>query len=268
LLAKRVISALVGIPLLILLIYEGGYFFLVPVILFTLGALYELRSMLLRMNLRPPSLIYFANGVFYPALIFFLPEAGLSLIGLAGLALFLMLHLITMSVNFPRHTLAETAASWLGSSYIGVLTAYFLLLRHQSATGFYLFLYVLILTWAYDTGAYFTGITLGRHFLCPRLSPKKTWEGVAGGLAAAVGAALLFQALHPLFAYGHTVALGLLIGGACQVGDLVESVFKRLADVKDSGTLIPGHGGLLDRCDGLLFSAPAAYFYLKLFLFH
>jgi phosphatidate cytidylyltransferase len=107
---------------------------------------------------------------------------------------------------------------------------------------------------------------LGRHLLYPALSPQKTFEGLAGGLLLTVCAAFVFNRLHPIGSYWETVALSLLIGVFVQVGDLVESALKRIADVKDSGTMIPGHGGVLDRFDGLLFSAPVAYLFLKLVL--
>lgn len=266
-LVKRIISALFGIPLLILLVYEGKLIFLLSVIFFTLAGIYELQNLLLRMNLRVPPLIMYGNGILFPIIIYFLPGLTHEIVLYAGITFFLMLHLTAMIVSFPRYSAAEIAVSFLGSSYIGILTSYLILIRHISQEGFYFLLYVLILTWAYDSGAYFTGVLWGKHSLCPLLSPQKTMEGVAGGLFISVCAALIFQRLHPLFTYFDTVALGILIGIFVQVGDLVESAFKRMAEVKDSGTFIPGHGGILDRFDGLLFSVPVAYFYLKLVLF-
>ncbi|HYF62392.1 MAG TPA: phosphatidate cytidylyltransferase, partial [Herpetosiphonaceae bacterium] len=122
-------------------------------------------------------------------------------------------------------------------------------------------------TWASDTGAYFAGRAFGRNKMSPRLSPKKTWEGFAGGTLASIGAgvgivALLGLPVSPLVG----VALGLIgaIGGT--LGDLAESMLKRQAGVKDSGNLIPGHGGLLDRVDSLLFTAPLIYYLLSAIL--
>lgn len=115
--------------------------------------------------------------------------------------------------------------------------------------------------WAYDTGAYAAGRTWGRHPFARHLSPSKTLEGVAGGLVAAtvVSAVTLWAAGQPLIG---ALLLGPLIGLAAQAGDLAESMLKRAASVKDSSSLIPGHGGLLDRVDSILFAGPAVYFYL------
>ncbi len=118
-----------------------------------------------------------------------------------------------------------------------------------------------------DTFALAGGLIFGRHKLAPGISPAKTWEGAVAGVVGAVGAALMahwwfFQAL-PLV---HAVALGLLLGGAAILGDLAESLLKRAATVKDSGTLFPGHGGMLDRVDSLLIAAPILYWYHRLVL--
>jgi phosphatidate cytidylyltransferase len=122
-------------------------------------------------------------------------------------------------------------------------------------------------TWASDSGAYFAGRAFGRTKMSPRLSPKKTWEGFAGGTLAAVGAGVGIIALLGLPVSALVgVALGLIgaVGGT--LGDLAESMLKRQAGVKDSGNLIPGHGGLLDRVDSLLWTAPLTYYLLAAIL--
>jgi phosphatidate cytidylyltransferase len=117
-----------------------------------------------------------------------------------------------------------------------------------------------------DVGAFFVGRTWGRHKLAPRVSPGKTWEGFAGGLGAAVAAGAVAGAVvEPLGVIGGVV-LGTLCGLIAPVGDLVESLFKREMGIKDSGRLLPGHGGVLDRLDALIFCAPAAYIYVIFFV--
>ena len=115
--------------------------------------------------------------------------------------------------------------------------------------------------WVNDVFAYLVGVTLGKHRLCERISPKKSWEGFFGGLVGAVGAAMLFAHLFGgnLLVWG---GLGLVMSLAGVAGDLVESLMKREADVKDSGAMMPGHGGFLDRFDALLLAVPFALFYL------
>src|SRR5207248_1903493 len=118
---------------------------------------------------------------------------------------------------------------------------------------------VLLMTWAYDSGAYFAGSYLGMHPFMQHVSSKKTREGVAGGLGLAmISALVLVPTVHVVF--WKALLLGLAAGIVCQIGDLVESMLKRHVGVKDSGTLIPGHGGLLDRIDGLLFTGALTYY--------
>jgi phosphatidate cytidylyltransferase len=120
-----------------------------------------------------------------------------------------------------------------------------------------------IVVFAGDTGAYFVGRAVGRHKLYPRISPKKTWEGAFGGLAASVAGAFFGGAyLAPDLAVPSACAMGALGGATGQIGDLVESTLKRACGVKDSGRLLPGHGGFLDRVDGLLLAAPVLVFFL------
>jgi phosphatidate cytidylyltransferase len=126
-------------------------------------------------------------------------------------------------------------------------------------------LLVIAIPFVADGAAYIAGRLLGRHKLYPSVSPGKTWEGAAGGLAGSVGAVLAIRAIAlPQLALGHALAAALIASVAGQAGDLFESALKRAAGVKDSGRLLPGHGGMLDRIDALLFAAPVAYYYLSL----
>lgn len=151
--------------------------------------------------------------------------------------------------------------------YIPFLLQYGWWLYRPLGGGYYL-LFLLCSVWAYDIVAFFAGSLWGRQRLLPELSPKKTWEGVWGGTAGA----LLVAWSAPLWVPGAAwdvhwlVALPLLMSAATQAGDLFESWLKRRAGVKDAGALLPGHGGLLDRVDGLLFALPVCYFYLHLVL--
>ena len=175
----------------------------------------------------------------------------------------------------------DLGATLLGTLYVGGLFAYLLLLRGLSDAPVHLrwlpwpvpagttyLLLPFLATWGMDAGAYFVGRTWGRRKLAPRLSPHKTVEGAVGALVTAAVITVVFGLWFQLPA-GHMVALGALFGVAGQVGDLGKSVFKRQAGVKDYGSIIPGHGGVLDRFDSLLFCAPVAYYYLYLLLhFH
>lgn len=136
---------------------------------------------------------------------------------------------------------------------------------YQKEPGAKQLLLVLIVVWCGDTGGYFGGRFWGKTKLSPHKSPKKTWEGAVAGLTASMGGALLYHEVGYTNLPGGVIAAiltGFLGGIAGQLGDLVESVFKRFTGVKDSGTLLPGHGGLLDRIDGVLFAAPVIWFIL------
>lgn len=127
----------------------------------------------------------------------------------------------------------------------------------------YLFLLIAIV-WSSDTGAYFGGRYFGKHKLSPSRSPKKTWEGAIAGLLSSVVAAMALKLLYQdsYIAWEWVVAAAIICGILSQMGDLIESTIKRFCDVKDSGGILPGHGGILDRADGLLFAGPALWFIL------
>lgn len=170
-------------------------------------------------------------------------------------------------------SLTGLAASVFGVFYVGWLPAHFVLLRQTPGVGAGLVMILCVAVMASDAGAYFTGKTLGKHKLAARVSPNKTWEGAVGGvLAALLGAVLLYflrNALHwniyPAWGVAAYMGVCAVLAVIEQIGDLLESMLKRDAGVKDSGGLFPGHGGVLDRCDGFLFAAPVLYYLAALF---
>lgn len=182
------------------------------------------------------------------------------LTGLLALALCLPL----LSAKPLSESLRDGMVLIMGVLYVGLSLGYLLLTRAQP-DGALLIFFVVLVTWAGDTGAYLAGKSMGRHALAPIVSPKKTYEGLAGGLALACLAALLARAWFlPRFSLVDCLALGVLLTLAGLIGDLAESAMKRSTGVKDSGALIPGHGGMLDRLDSLLFTGPAFYYYVAI----
>lgn len=161
--------------------------------------------------------------------------------------------------------LADTAVTLTGLAYVAA--PLFMAGRLPLQGGGYdpwIFLWYIFIVWANDTMAYLVGITLGRHKMFPRISPKKSWEGLAGGIAAgiATACAAAWVRSEPLLFWA---GLGAVVVAGGVFGDLVESMFKRSCVIKDSGTMMPGHGGLLDRFDAVLLSAPLAYAYFTIF---
>jgi phosphatidate cytidylyltransferase len=167
---------------------------------------------------------------------------------------------------------AEPFARWrwsrpwlllIGALWVGVLFPYFALLRNHPG-GVPIIVLMLLLVVASDSGAYFTGHALGRVKLLPRVSPNKTVEGAIGGLAACVVATIVLRPLlAPQWSVGAVVIMALAVGVLAQFGDLAGSAFKRVAGVKDSGWIFPGHGGLLDRTCSLVFAAAFTYYYFR-----
>jgi len=180
---------------------------------------------------------------------------------------------VTMCHLFFRwHTIGGMAAALFGVLYLGWLPAHFVMLRDITPAGPGLLTLLLGAVALSDSGAMYIGSRYGRHKLAPKTSPNKSWEGAFAGLAGGVAAGFICIGLRELFNcagfpdrsaawYAVTGAVLALTG---QVGDLVESMLKRDAGVKDSGTIFPGHGGVLDRCDGYLFAGPVLYYWLKL----
>ena len=188
-----------------------------------------------------------------------IPERALALVIVIGA----LLHRLC-SRRTVTHGLMDPAVVAFGPLYVGLCLGHLLLVRAMPEGDFLIFGLFLI-TWAADTGAYYAGTSLGRHKLAPVISPNKTVEGLAGGLAAAILSAFLARAWFlPSLSVTDCVAVAGLLTIAGLLGDLAESAMKRGAGVKYSGNLIPGHGGMLDRLDSLLFTAPAFYYYVLL----
>lgn len=190
-------------------------------------------------------------------------EPGVSV----EIGVFAVLLIIPASYVFARSPLEEalpaTAVCVLATLYVGMLGGALIRLRTDfPGVGSKLVFFLLIAVWASDAGAYYVGRRFGRHRLSPRVSPKKTIEGGIGGLATSLlAAAIVHFTFFPEFPLMHALLAALLLSIAGVVGDLAESMWKRSAAVKDSGVLIPGHGGFLDRVDSILFTAPILYAY-------
>ncbi len=196
-------------------------------------------------------------------------------VGVAGvlstaLAVMLVAALLRMARDRdPKGALVLAGGALLAGIYGGVLPGFWMLIRLEHSP--WLLVGAILTTKACDIGAYFTGMSIGRHKMIPWLSPKKTWEGLAGGivLASAVGAALAHFSVHLASAADHYpwwvgAILGALVAGIGQAGDLAESAFKRDAGVKDSGSILPGMGGVLDVLDSPLLAGPVVYWLLRL----
>ncbi len=266
-LALRVISGLVLLAVLGAALWIGTAALAVFVGAGALLGAWELRDLLGRIGTRPPAWLILPLTVFL-AIRFVLPASDMATdwAFAAAAVVGLLAGVVT------RESFAGWAAAVGGAAYIGLCLGFWIALYRWHATDsthFGLRLVVLVLAGSVlgDTAAYFVGSAIGRHRFFPSISPKKSVEGAVAGALASV----LVGALAGPWLIGIDVPRGALLGVlmaiAAQGGDLVESAIKRQAGVKDSGTLIPGHGGLLDRADSLVLLAPVVYCYLKLIAF-
>ncbi|MGO0122691.1 phosphatidate cytidylyltransferase [Desulfothermobacter acidiphilus] len=245
----RVVSATLGIPLILLLGWWDGWALLgFLALLYWLG----LREMALLLKISP-AWSWLASLFFLWAALGGKPDYELAILPVAILLVLLLVLL------FPRFSPREASATFLASTYLSfLLYPYFI---RSLPHGWTWFLLLLFTTWACDTAAYFAGRLWGKRRLVPTLSPGKTVEGAVAGLVASVLVALSFTYFLSLTWW----RLGLLGGGVgivAQLGDLVLSAVKRAGDKKDAGNIIPGHGGILDRFDSLLLTAPLVYYFI------
>lgn len=162
-------------------------------------------------------------------------------------------------------SLPSSAVAVLATTYVGMLGGSLIRLRNDFPEGSNLVYFLLLVVWLGDSGAYYVGKKFGRHKLSPRISPKKTIEGLLGGVAAsAITAVIIQMTFFEQMPLHHAIIAGVILSITGVIGDLTESMWKRSASVKDSGTLLPGHGGFLDRFDSILFTAPILYCYWTL----
>jgi phosphatidate cytidylyltransferase len=206
--------------------------------------------------------LFLAGGSIFVASVWGLP--GASAVAVVAAVLGLLVYAM-VRVRDVGAAWAEASRLVLGAVYVPLLLPYIPALRAFEDGLGWIFL-LLAATWLGDTGGYLAGRAFGRHKLFERVSPKKTWEGVAGGVVLAAAGACVVKAIGlPGVGWGHAIALGVVLDAAGVLGDLAESMLKRSFGVKDSGTIMPGHGGMLDRVDSLLFSAPVAWMYARAF---
>lgn len=256
---KRILSAAALLPPFILLVQFGTPFhFFLLVSLTILVGLYEFYGMARAGGSQPLVPVGMAGGLVLSCLAFLGASAPWLLSALAGLVVLMLVSLL-MGGTDPKEAASRGAITLFGLIYVAGLLSFPALLRAMVSGTTYIF-YLVLVTWAGDVGAFYVGTLMGRRSLCPVISPKKTVEGSVGGLLCSVLASCLARLwFWEGLGVVQTLALGLGLGVIGQVGDLCESMLKRGFAVKDTGRLIPGHGGVLDRLDSLLFTGPALY---------
>jgi phosphatidate cytidylyltransferase len=262
---SRILVVAVGLPLVLGLLWLGGWWLFALVAAAAFVGVHEFVTT--ARQLRP-----LAPAVYLGVLLALIGAEGGEVEWLLGgfVATFVLAFLLNAAAETRAPTTAAVGSTVLGSAWIGLGLGSLLVLRQMHTEGRLIAFAVVLTVFAADTAAYLTGRFAGRHKLAPSLSPHKTWEGLAGGALAGVFAAFvtLYDTRHHYLSISQSLVLGVAVVAAAVVGDLFESALKRDLDVKDTGRLLGGHGGVLDRVDALLFAAPAAYFIVRAFGFH
>ena len=280
----RLLTALVALPVLILSVIlpyflpnraEADWLFLLIAALGLGAGLFEFFSMTKKLELKADAAIaYLGASAFFVAFLFDAPAKAPDLLILT-LAFFLISVLVTQMFRFQADfskMLTGVGVTVLGVLYIAFLGGFLIstrvgfdatLVPHLSTK---LLAFFFLVAFGADTGAYFAGKNLGKHKLIPKISPNKTWEGAVGGLSLSViFAALASFWFFPELPYKFSIPLAVAITVIGILGDLAESAMKRGAGLKDAASILPGHGGLLDRLDSLLFGAPILYYFARFY---
>ena len=267
-LVKRSLSGIIYVALIVACVILGGWWFNALLLLFTILGVVEFHSLVDKSVSKKTSVVPLVTDLLASVAL----VLGMSY-SLAFLAIFILCLIVRLIAQLYIHEdapLVRLAYSYMGVFYIalplGLLGFIMEMLGEDIAKALLLTMFVMI--WLNDTGAFLVGSSMGRHKLFPSISPKKSWEGAIGGVIFSIGAAFVVKYCFPDYFDSVTIVqlcvMGLIVGIISIWGDLVESMIKRTLHVKDSGNLIPGHGGILDRIDSLLLVAPAVavYFFI------
>ncbi len=258
-LSLRAVSGIIGALIILACLYTGKYPFALLVLVILLIGLIEFINLTLRKKSWVEFFVPLVGGlmIFFASLV--LKELGLAISAVFSLILFLFWFLLSRK----NRNFSQVSTLFFGSFYISLSFSYLFLIR-SLPNGVDILLFLFLATWAFDVFAYFFGTFLGRHKLVPLISPNKTWEGLLAGFLACFLVFLLSYLLR-FFSFLTSLSFFIVVGVSVPLGDLIESKLKREFKVKDSGFVIPGHGGILDRFDGLMLAAIFTFYFFKVF---
>ena len=263
----RILVAIFAIPFLLGLSFWGGIPFLLFILSMGIVSFYEISAMVKNKN------IYLCSLIGYSSVVLLILNSYFHFIqfDLLMLSMFMLLLVVELFRN-KTSAINNISTTMLAIFYAGFFSAAIIGIREfyvdvplSYSNGGLIIISIFITLWMTDSAAYFIGSAIGKHKLFPRVSPNKSWEGaIAGFVFAIITLVVLKSFLLDFLSWVDIIAFGVILGVFGQVGDLIESLIKRDAGVKDSSSIIPGHGGIFDRFDSLLFSAPIVFLYLTL----
>ncbi len=263
----RIMSAILGIPILFFFISYGSWPLVFIVLFLSIVGLKEFYRAF-KSVAKPIPIIGYGATIIY--ILFIVPRQEYFSLFITILCVILLISLVFL---FPKRNIMDIGLTFFGIFYVSFLFSHIIFLRNIP-NGIFLIWLIFISAWGSDTGAYFIGIWLGKHKLCPKLSPKKTIEGAIGGILGGSLLSLLYGYILQTYTlidieYISIIcfAVGAIGAAFSQLGDLAASAIKRFTKIKDYGKLIPGHGGMMDRFDSILFTAPFVYYVLQYLLF-
>jgi phosphatidate cytidylyltransferase len=269
---KRIVASAIFIPCLVIIARRGGYYYFGLINIMILIGLWEFYKMMEAKGLKPYKAMGILSGLALTWYVFF--QQGIYA-NLFLSVMFIGIMVLELARKEKGLAVYHISVTVFGVFYIGWLGSHLILLRElphlkglDYSLGFSFVIVAFALTWCYDTGAYFVGSWLGKRKLFPSISPGKTLEGAIGGvLCSLVGILVARGTIAPYLTIVQAVILAIGASVVGQLGDLSESMIKRDVKIKDSSKAIPGHGGVLDRFDSLLFTAPLIYYVLKYVIF-
>lgn len=261
--------AAIGIPLFLFIISFGGIVFTIAIAIISSFALWEFYSIAETKQAYPYKTLGIAVGLALFAYfhISITSSTELFTLGISEIMAAMLLLFIYQLFAQRENPLISIMATLGGILYVPLMMSAFVGIRlyPEIESSGYIFTAMLVTVWICDSAAYFVGKKYGKNKIFPSVSPKKSWQGsIAGFIFAVIAFSLISSYFAQEIPLLHAVIIGALIGSVGQIGDFVESAFKRDAGVKDSGSILPGHGGILDRFDSLIFVAPTVYIYLVL----
>lgn len=264
-LKTRIVSSVIAMALIIIMLYLKGIVFIGGLCLVALIAVHELNSAFINRGHRPNLLLSMGMVLIIIGITVFGSKLvveskfnfSMLILGLSTLCFFILLFLFLLNHRDP----IDIMISFFAAFYVGIPIAMILIMMNEPLN-----LLILIIPIANDSFAYFTGMAIGRHKLAPKISPKKTWEGAIGAVVGTILALILSKfLLYSEMSFLGAIAIAIIGSLMAQMGDLTASVLKRYCNVKDFGTIMPGHGGIIDRLDSIIFVVPVIFL---VFFFH